>query len=1437
MKRVLLIILSMLMIMPSTSVMAKDAYLLTQPTSVYETMGQKLLAQPEGSLVIDSDFRDGIEGWLSPGNNAIEWVPDGAGGKDGAIKAIGHESVSKFFGMQYPTTIIPGETYTIEFDVRTESGTMIVQTLTSYFEQVMTVQHTSATIPNTWTHVSGTFTVAQKDENDEPYTRGKGYIRFRPRAQIYDSYYLDNVKLISHGTLSQEEIDAKMIYDDPVASPAEQEFVTFADTDSHWAESTVNMMASNGNIHGVNKDAFEPERKITRAEFVQLMVNSLRMDNFDYQGIYKDVKTDHWAASAIQIAYGLGLIDNALIHDDCFYPETPITRQESADMVAEMLKLDNAVAENASLPYIDAEDISDWAKESVAMVSGLSVMCGFEDKSFRPHDGLTRAEAAQILLNMEELSGRWAFYVDPVNGSDNNEGKMSEPLKTIQAAADAVLKHNKDMKHNIYVYLKGGEHQVLKTIELNQAHSGSNGYDVIFKSYGETPAELVGGVHVNGWELHDSEKGIYQAKLPIDITYARHLYINGIRATRARTEGGLEKASKTDSGVSTTDTFWTTLSKPQELEGVYVKKWCNHRYRVENIEQKDDMVYIDYDATWWDGNKNFGETGPTTPYYMENAYELLDSHGEFYIDFDTDIIYYKPRIFEDIHTADAIVPTLDTLLSMEGTVDKDTDECVHNIVFDGVNFKYTTDYSYDEIGSLVSSQNMYIYTQPPTGEKGEFTGADKYGYMLLLPGSVFGNNVKYVDFYNCDIGHIGNIGLKLTGTVQNCNIERNNIFDVSSNALSIGEVNYGINEDGKMLWQAEGKYTNENIWIINNYIHTASVEYYAAIALSANWTKNSVVAHNEIFDNTAGGMHFGWIWNNTDHSATENFLVTRNYVHDVLNKNLYDSGAIYNVGPWGEPDFFYNEISYNYLTEQYNRCGVMYSDQGSTNIHWKKNVIDLSMVDRWYAERGGGTRQAPSMLNGNPGIAKQNRDIVSFEDNYTTTSYHLGLADGEVSPAQEEALVYPDAKWPQEALDIIEAAGIEPGNEDRFPDSAQDLIVTADKYIRAAEYHNQPINTVKAGYGNEVRIGDEFMLDVAVTTRKNKVLEHPDTPLYFYSRDPDIVTVDETGKVTAVGEGAGVIEVQGLMDDEILKTILVEVYVNDDVIFTENLSLSKGASYTLPNSFSMEYGRLLDVKDVNYEIISGNECIKISEDGKVIAEEEGTAILKATIITTDTVMEREMKVTITPAVASADGDGTFGVGAEYFDMSEALADVENWVIKEGGDLTVLDDGLGTFKGYTIYTGRTFQNEVLEFGIRHDWSAGGGWRCILIRSQSNNPDDGYSKGGYMVLFDSTDCTKVSLQRFNDGGLRTIFYGNMKGVESLVGDYLPSGMLEKEVAQVKLAAINVDNGVRLVMIVDGETIFDIVDVSADRIEEPGYFMFHESKGRLDILNPQK
>jgi hypothetical protein len=234
------------------------------------------------------------------------------------------------------------------------------------------------------------------------------------------------------------------------------------------------------------------------------------------------------------------------------------------------------------------------------------------------------------------------------------------------------------MAANIDVYLRGGTYRLSQAFALGASDSGRNGFKVVYAAYpGEKPV-LSGATKVSGFSLFDSSKGIYRAAVPAG-TQSRQLFVDGVRAQRAR--GPLNPSGFTLSGSSftTSDSSYTSFTNASSVEVVDNNAWKQMRCPLAGITAASGGgSSLNVDPTCFTNNntsvpnRGFPFNGAGLPKlnaisYVENAYQLLDAPGEFYLDSSAGFLYYKPRSGEDLSTADVELPTTETLLNVSGT--------------------------------------------------------------------------------------------------------------------------------------------------------------------------------------------------------------------------------------------------------------------------------------------------------------------------------------------------------------------------------------------------------------------------------------------------------------------------------------------------------------------------------------------------------------------------------------------------------------------------------------------------------------------------------------------------------------------------------------------------------------------------------------------------
>ncbi|MEW9699727.1 S-layer homology domain-containing protein [Paenibacillus sp. SI8] len=174
---------------------------------------------------------------------------------------------------------------------------------------------------------------------------------------------------------------------------------SFSDVKGFWAEASISKMASHLLVNGMTDTTFEPQAKMTRAQFTSLMVRALGLSDGEGTNKFADVASTDWFYKDVNIAVGAGLIDG---YGDKFGPDDNITREQMAVIITRALKFAGKTEETASkaLKFADAGDISSWALPSISKAVQAGILEGDAEGLLRPGSLSTRAEGTVMLERM-----------------------------------------------------------------------------------------------------------------------------------------------------------------------------------------------------------------------------------------------------------------------------------------------------------------------------------------------------------------------------------------------------------------------------------------------------------------------------------------------------------------------------------------------------------------------------------------------------------------------------------------------------------------------------------------------------------------------------------------------------------------------------------------------------------------------------------------------------------------------------------------------------------------------------------------------------------------------------------------------------------------------------------------------------------------------------
>lgn len=208
-----------------------------------------------------------------------------------------------------------------------------------------------------------------------------------------------DVKIYEDTTFTAQWMNNWEIVDDIAgAAGAGQEFFTDVKA-GDWYYDAVKFVFDNNFMDGVGDGKFNPDGTLTRAMIAQVLYN-LEGETSSYPTVFDDVAKSAWYADAVNWAAASGIVEGK--GNNKFDPNAAITRQEMAAILYRYSELKGYdVSDVDSLAaFTDADKVASWAKEPMGWAVENYVINGKGNGKLDPTGTATRAEVAQILMNL-----------------------------------------------------------------------------------------------------------------------------------------------------------------------------------------------------------------------------------------------------------------------------------------------------------------------------------------------------------------------------------------------------------------------------------------------------------------------------------------------------------------------------------------------------------------------------------------------------------------------------------------------------------------------------------------------------------------------------------------------------------------------------------------------------------------------------------------------------------------------------------------------------------------------------------------------------------------------------------------------------------------------------------------------------------------------------
>ena len=199
--------------------------------------------------------------------------------------------------------------------------------------------------------------------------------------------------------------------------------ILFSDIENSWAKEHIIDVYYQELMKGkpyYTTNIFDGNASLTRAEFATVLCRFLDVDltKFVEQPLeFADIETvGSWAWNQIRAVNALGIMSGSEEDDGqrYFRPQDGITRAEAMQVIGRLLK---APENTVSMQFNDNDTLPAWSLENTAKVVTYNIFSGYEDNTIRPFNKLTRNEAAKIfsLFNTQSFFNLINIKTEPLN--------------------------------------------------------------------------------------------------------------------------------------------------------------------------------------------------------------------------------------------------------------------------------------------------------------------------------------------------------------------------------------------------------------------------------------------------------------------------------------------------------------------------------------------------------------------------------------------------------------------------------------------------------------------------------------------------------------------------------------------------------------------------------------------------------------------------------------------------------------------------------------------------------------------------------------------------------------------------------------------------------------------------------------------------------------
>ena len=512
------------------------------------------------------------------------------------------------------------------------------------------------------------------------------------------------------------------------------------------------------------------------------------------------------------------------------------------------------------------------------------------------------------MLFLPLLLAAGEIWVAP-HGDDRADGTREHPLRTPQAALQRAREWRRTadprIEGGIDLLFEAGIYHLEEPLFIRPEDSGTAASPTRFRSADPArPAVWSGGVELADWtregELWVAEAPRTQQR-PL---LTRQLWSADALLPRAQLfeEGTLARMIDFDPencSITIPRPAVEGLDRAPQLEMLVHQRWAIALLRVRELRYEGDRAVVRFlepesrlEFTHpWPQPVIGGERGNSS-FTLLNARELLDRPGEWWQDYATGRIYYRPAAGE--RTAPRLtVPRLRRLVTVAGTARRP----VQHLRFEGIVFRHAAWDRPIYKGHVTLQGGFPLLDAYKLHEKPGFAwdpNLENQAWVERPDAAVEVRFAERIAFDGCRFEQLGATGLDYAAGVRDAAVERCSFRGIGGSAILVGPFGEGASEQHIPYPLTGGEEALcEEIRLFGNDIADATQEDWGAVGIGAGYVRDTEIAGNSVARVNYSGIAVGWGWTSRDTGMRNNRIVG-NTVLDYA-RQLYDAGGIYTL--------------------------------------------------------------------------------------------------------------------------------------------------------------------------------------------------------------------------------------------------------------------------------------------------------------------------------------------------------------------------------------------------------------------------------------------------------------------------------------------------------------------------------------------------------------